>query len=74
MNDLKTHIVKNRKEDFAKGLTEKLLSYALSRDVDFYDAELVTKLNKKFMADNFSAVNLIKYIVTTDNFMKGASK
>ena len=74
MEELKKHIVKNRKEDFARGMTEKLLSYALSRDVDFYDAELVKELNKKFMAENFSAVNLIKNIVSTDNFMKGAAK
>ena len=74
MNELKNHIVKNRKEDFAKGLTEKLLSYALARDVDFYDEQVVNRLNQKFITDNFSALNLIKNIVTTDDFMKGGAK
>ena len=74
MNELKSYIVKYRKEDFAKGLTERLLSYALSRDVGFYDEELVKSLNKQFVAGKFLTSNLIKNIVTSDEFMKGNNK
>lgn len=74
MNDLKNHLYKNRREGFAQGLTEKMLSYALSRDVDFYDADLISQMNTKFMADSFSVATLIKNIVMTDDFMKGDVK
>ena len=50
------------------------LSYALSRDVDFYDADLISQMNTKFMADSFSVATLIKNIVMTDDFMKGDVK
>ena len=74
MAELKDYLIKNKTEGFAEGLTIKLLSYALSRDVDFYDKDLVDKLNSKFMANDFSANTLIKSIVTSEQFMKGESK
>lgn len=71
MRELKNYLIEHKKEGFAEGFTEKLLSYALSRDVDFYDDELVNQLNAKFIADNFSTNTLIKSIVTSDEFIKG---
>jgi len=74
IDELKDYLVKKRSVGFAEGFTEKLLSYALSRDVDFYDQDLVDKLNSKFMATNYSANTLIKSIVTSEEFLKGAVK
>jgi hypothetical protein len=71
IKELKDFLVENRKGDFAKGLTEKLLSYALWRDVDFYDSEFVEDLNRKFMADNFSIRTLIEEIVVSEQFQEG---
>jgi len=71
IKELKDFLVENRKGDFAKGLTEKLLSYALWRDVDFYDAEFVEDLNREFMASNFSIRTLIEEIVLSEQFQEG---
>lgn len=68
MEELKDYIVKNKHQDFAEGLTEKLLSYALYRDVDLYDAELVERLRAAFMANEYSVPSLIEDIVLSDEF------
>ena len=74
MAELKDFLIKNKQQGFAEGITEKLLSYALSRDVDFYDKDLVDELNTKFMNTGFSAQALIKGIVTSKEFLKGDAK
>ena len=74
MNDLKDNLVEHKSQGFAERFTEKLLSYALSRDVDFYDDEMVQNLNSKFMAANFSAKTLIKDIMTSKEFVEGEIK
>jgi hypothetical protein len=71
MSDLKNYLLKHRKDDFAKGLVKNLLSYALSRDVDFYDKALVEALKEKFIQQNFSVATLLEEIVLSEAFNKG---
>ena len=71
MDELKNYIIKNKAKDFAKGLTKKLLSFALSRDVDFYDADLIKELNNKFVNKSYSVPELIQEIVLSEQFQKG---
>ena len=73
MLDLKNYIFEHHQEGFAEGITERLLSYALSRDVDFYDAQMIEELNHHFMKNNFSVPALIENIVLSDAFKKGNS-
>lgn len=72
IQELKDYLVEKRSHDFCKGVTEKLLAYALSRDVAFYDEELVEDLSEKFAASDYSVKTLIDEIVTCKEFMKGA--
>lgn len=69
-NDLKNYIIKEKKEQFARGLTEKLLSYAIWRDVAFYDRELVHELNQEFIKSGYKVSSLIEEIVLTNKFQR----
>lgn len=69
--ELKDYLLNHRKRDFAKGLTERLLAYALSRDIDFYDEQLVDQLVDTFEQNNYSVPILIREIVQSEQFWRG---
>ena len=68
IEELKEYLVSRRKRDFARGLTERILACALSRDIDFHDEELVEQLLSNFEANNYSVPLLIRTIVSCDEF------
>lgn len=68
---LKEYLVNHRKRDFAKGLTERILASALSRDVAFHDEDLVNRLAGRFEESNFSVPTLIREIVQSKQFQRG---
>jgi hypothetical protein len=68
MDKLKTYLIEHKKRDFAKGLVERILACALSRDVDFYDEDLVDKLLVHFEKEQYSVPALIRAIVQSDAF------
>lgn len=72
--DLKRYLVKYRKHDFSEGLVEKLLAYALSRDVSFHDEDLVRQLNRQFIQHQYSVPDLIHDIVKSDEFQSGEKR
>jgi hypothetical protein len=65
---LKAYLFNHRKQDFAKGLVERILAYGLSRDLDFHDEELVNELVDHFEASHYSVPELIEKIVTSEAF------
>ena len=67
---LKEYLINHRKRDFAKGLVERILAYGLSRDLDFYDEELVDELVDHFEGSNYSVPELIEEIVSRKTFSK----
>ena len=69
-NDLKDYLIKHKREQFARGLTEKLLSYAIWRDVAFYDREAVQELNQKFIKSGYKVSTLIEEIVLSKKFQR----
>ena len=69
-NDLKDYLIKNKRNEFARGLTEKLLSYAIWRDVAFYDRDLVELLNQKFIKSGYKVGTLIEEIVLSRKFQR----
>lgn len=71
IDNLKTYLVNHRKRDFAKGLVERILAYGLSRDLDFYDEDLVKNLVDRFESSNYSVPTLIRDIVQSEPFWKG---
>ncbi|HEY7427058.1 MAG TPA: DUF1592 domain-containing protein [Gemmataceae bacterium] len=67
--ELKT-IVLERKEEFTRCLTEKLLIYALGRGLEYYDRPTVERIVKALPAGNYKFSVLIKQIVQSDAFRK----
>jgi hypothetical protein len=68
---LKDYLVSHRKRDFAKGLTERILACAISRDLEFHDEDLVNLLVDRFAESNYSVPTLIREIVQSEPFQRG---
>ena len=71
VGELKEYLVKQRQRDFAKGLTERILAYALSRDIDYHDEDLVNRLCESFEKSSYSVPALIREIVNSEQFRRG---
>jgi hypothetical protein len=61
----------NRPEVFAGTLTEKLLTYALGRGVDYHDMPAVRKIVRDAAAQNYRFSSLILGIATSTPFQQG---
>jgi hypothetical protein len=57
-----------RKEDYVRCLTEKLLTYALGRGVEYYDASVVREIRKSLTAKEYRFSALILEIVRSVPF------
>ena len=68
---LKDYLVSHRKRDFARGLTERILACALSRDIDYHEEDLVNRLVDRFEKSNYSVPKLIRDIVLSEPFQRG---
>jgi hypothetical protein len=68
---LKNYLVNHRKRDFAKGLTERILASALSRDIGYHDEDLVNLLVDRFEEGSYSVPTLIRNIVQSKQFQRG---
>lgn len=60
--------VAKHETDFARGLTEHLVEYALGRPCGFSDAELVEGILQKSKAQRFTPRSLIQALVATKEF------
>jgi len=67
---LKEYLVTHRKRDFAKGLVERILAYALSRDIEFHDEDVVKHLVDRFEQSQYSVPTLIRELVQSGPFMR----
>ncbi|MFT5328082.1 MAG: hypothetical protein ACI8P0_005990, partial [Planctomycetaceae bacterium] len=68
LGDLKTHLLTEKREQFARTLVRRLLSYSLGRSLELSDHETVDKLTKQFVASDYRLKNLIHLIVASDTF------
>ena len=66
--DLKSHLLKERREQFARTLVRRLLSYSLGRSLELSDHETVDKLTEQFVASDYKLKNLIQLIVASGAF------
>ena len=65
--DLK-QILKDRKQQFVRCLTEKMLTYALGRGLEYYDRPTVDQIVAQLEAADYSSSVLITEIVKSDPF------
>ena len=63
-------ILKAKDKDFTHALAEKLLTYALGRGVEYYDACAVDKIVDQTAADKYKFSRLVLEIVKSDPFQK----
>ena len=66
--DLREFLLNEKSTTFIRHLTEKMLSYALSRDLIFSDERSVFTIINKLEGNNFEARMLIDEIVLSEPF------
>ena len=66
--DLKKHLLEDRREQFARAFTSKLLTYALGRRLELTDQKTVTELTSKFIKSDYRIRDLIHLIVASKTF------
>jgi hypothetical protein len=71
VRELKRILATERRQDFYRCLTEKLLTYALGRGVEHYDVESVDKIVERLESGRFSA--LLMGVIESEPFQKRRS-
>ena len=67
--DLQKYLLKQRREQFARALVTKLMTYALGRSLKLPDEPLIEELATKFAKDDYRLSGLMKNIVTSQPFL-----
>ena len=65
--DLK-RIIADRKDDFCRNLTSKLLAYVLGRQLEGYDEIIVDQVTNSIKKDDYRMQSLVLNVVTSDPF------
>ena len=68
MKDLKSHLLSSEKDRFGRALSEKMLSYALGRSLEFTDEQTVKTLAREFKRSDYHLRDLIARVVETEAF------
>ncbi len=68
VDDLTKYLVEKKQHEFARALTEKLLSYALGRSLEIGDEPTVEKITAQFAQGGYHLKHLITMIVTSEEF------
>src|SRR5262249_27293233 len=63
-------LILDRKEDFVRCLTTKLMTYGLGRGLETYDRPAVERIVRKMKAENYRFSVLVSEIVKSDPFRK----
>lgn len=66
-NDLKALILE-RKEDFVRCLSEKMLTYAIGRGIEYYDRPVIERIVRNLPAEDYKFSALVTEIVKSDAF------
>jgi len=69
IDSLKRHLVTERKDNFARSLVSRLLTYALGRRLELSDEEAVDDLTGKFAQNDYRLRQLVHQIVTSESFL-----
>lgn len=68
--ELKQILVSNHRESFERCVTQKLLTYALGRGLDFHDETTVDLILQRLQQNEGHAGSLLQAIVESDAFLK----
>ena len=67
-NELKKILLTAHKDEFVTAATEKLLTYALGRGLEYYDSPSVRSIMREAAPDNYRLPTLINLIVKSTPF------
>jgi uncharacterized protein DUF1588/uncharacterized protein DUF1587/uncharacterized protein DUF1592/uncharacterized protein DUF1585/uncharacterized protein DUF1595/cbb3-type cytochrome c oxidase subunit III len=70
IRELKPILIKNHREDFYRCLTEKLMTYALGRGLDYYDVETVDQIVDRLERNDGKFSELLMGVVESAPFQK----
>lgn len=65
---LKNYLVEHRSEDFARALVSRLTVYALGRNLELSDEDLIDDLTNSFANNDYQIMHLIQELVASDAF------
>jgi hypothetical protein len=68
LGELKTYLLTQRRGQFAKAFTTKLLTYALGRTLELTDQPAIDELTAKFVEADYRMDQLIQLIVAAESF------
>ncbi len=68
LDELKTYLLENKRDQFAETLVRKLLSYSLGRYLEFTDSESVKSLTTGFRENEYRMQDLIVAIALSETF------
>lgn len=66
--DLKSILLKNKRDDFVRCLSEKMLTYALGRGLEYYDRCALDQITKRLARDQYRFSSLILEVVRSTPF------
>ena len=67
---LKDILLNQKRDDFVRCLSEKVLTYALGRGLEYYDKCACQGIAKTVANNNYRFVSLISEVVKSDPFLK----
>jgi mono/diheme cytochrome c family protein len=67
-DDLRTYLADEKKDEFARSLVSRLLTYGLGRRLELSDETAVDDITSSFVADGYRLRGLVKRIVLSDPF------
>jgi hypothetical protein len=70
IQDLKKILSENHRDKFYRCLTEKMMTYALGRSVDYHDTEAVDQIVEQMESSGGRARTLIKSIIKSPGFQR----
>jgi mono/diheme cytochrome c family protein len=69
MNELQDYLVENRSKELALALSRRMASYALGRQLEFSDTEMVNELVQRFEEADYRVSSLIEGIALSKAFL-----
>lgn len=74
INDLRNYLLNDRRDDFLRNVTERLMKFALGRDLQMPDEAAIREILKRGEATEFRGADLVKSIVESYPFQNQAAE
>ncbi len=69
LRGLQEYVVRKKARDFANGLVRRITGYALGRQLEYSDDELIEKLTEQWVTNGYRPGSLLESIVTSSAFL-----